>query len=50
MSVLFSNTSAYLGYKLTMNTGFQWERQSFEEDTRKETLAFVRVFASTGND
>ena len=36
-SILFSNTSAYLGYKLTMNTGFQWERQSFEEATRKET-------------
>ena len=49
-SILFSNTSAYLGYKLTMNTGFQWERQSFEEATRKETLTFVRIFASTGTD
>ena len=49
-SILFSNTSAYLGYKLTMNTGFQWERQSFAEATRKETLTFVRIFASTGTD
>jgi hypothetical protein len=50
LSFLFSNTSAYLGYKLTMNTGFQWESQSFKENTRRETLGFVRVYASAGTD
>ena len=47
-SVLFSNTSAYLGYQLTMNAGVELQRQKLKEDTRKESLAFIRVFAATG--
>ena len=49
-SLLFSNTSAYLGYQLTLNAGLQLERQKFKEDTRKTSLAFIRVFASTGQE
>ena len=49
-SFLFSNASDYLGYRLTMNAGLQLERQKFEEDVRKESLAFVRVFAATGDE
>ena len=47
-SFLFSNTSAYLGYELTLNAGLQLERQKFKDDTRKTSLAFIRIFAATG--
>jgi len=47
-AVMFSNTSAYLGYQLTLNAGLQREHQAFEEDTRNTMIAFIRVFASTG--
>ena len=47
-SLLFSNTSAYLGYELTLNAGFQLERRTFEEETRTEFTDFIRLFASTG--
>jgi hypothetical protein len=40
-----SNRSDYLGYALTMNTGFRWERRAFEEATDTGALLFVRVFA-----
>lgn len=48
LAALFSNSSAYLGYKLTLNVGLQWQRQKFKEATLKETTALVRVFAATG--
>ena len=47
-SILLSNSGPYLGYELTLNAGFQRERQKFEEATNKESIAFVRVFAATG--
>ena len=47
-SFLFSNTSEYLGYQLTMNTGLQFGRTKFKEDTKRESIAFVRLFASSG--
>ena len=40
-----SNRSAYLGYSLTMNTGFRWERRVYEVDTETNSLLFIRVFA-----
>ncbi|MEE3234780.1 MAG: hypothetical protein VX294_11490 [Candidatus Latescibacterota bacterium] len=40
-----SNRSAYLGYSLTMNTGFRWERRAYEVDTETNSLLFIRVFA-----
>ena len=50
-SILISNTSAYLGYQITANTGLQLRRTKFkEEDTRDESIGFVRIFASTGTD
>lgn len=50
-SILISNTSAYLGYQITSNIGLQLRRAKFkEEDTRDESIGFVRVFASTGTD
>ncbi len=45
LAVQLSNKSAYLGYSLTMNTGFRWERRAFEEATDTNTLVFIRVFA-----
>lgn len=49
-SVLFSNASAYLGYQLTINAGLELQRHEFKEDTRKASLAFIRVFAATGTE
>ena len=48
LACLFSNSSAYLGYKLTLNAGLQWERQSFKEETISESIALVRIYAATG--
>lgn len=47
-SFLFSNTSAYQGYQLTLNSGLQLERQKFKESTQKGSMAFLRIYASTG--
>jgi len=47
-SFMFSNTSEYLGYQLTLNAGLQIERRMFEEETQKESIAFMRLYASTG--
>ena len=47
-SILFTNTSDYLGYKLTLNVGLQVQRQTFEEATNEESTAFMRIFAGTG--
>ncbi|MBM3276613.1 MAG: hypothetical protein FJY95_00820 [Candidatus Handelsmanbacteria bacterium] len=47
-SFLFSNTSAYQGYHLTLNSGLQLERQKFKDTTQKGSMAFLRVYASTG--
>jgi hypothetical protein len=48
LAVQLSNRSAYLGYSLTMNTGFRWERRAFEEATETNSLIFIRVFAGLG--
>ena len=47
---VFSNTSAYIGYKLTLNAGFQREQKNFDKGDLSitETVAFVRLFAATG--
>jgi hypothetical protein len=50
ISILFSNTDAYLGYQLTLNAGLQLERQKFEVEERSTSLGFVRIFASTGQE
>ena len=49
-SILFSNTSAYLGYQLTLNAGIQIERQNFEQEERNTSLGYIRIFASTGQE
>ena len=49
-SILFSNTSAYLGYQLTLNAGLQLESQNFEAEDRNTSLGFIRIFASTGQE
>ncbi len=49
LAVQLSNRSAYLGYSLTMNTGFRWERRAFEEATETNSLIFIRVFAGLQN-
>lgn len=48
VSVLISNTDAYLGYQLTLNTGLQLERRRFRDETQRASTAFMRIFASTG--
>jgi hypothetical protein len=46
LAIQLSNKSSYLGYALTMNTGFRWERRNFEEeDSESRSLIFVRAFA-----
>ena len=49
-AVLVSNTSAYIGYNITLNAGFKRERKKFKDadDPLMETIAFMRVFAATG--
>jgi hypothetical protein len=47
ISPMLSNVSAYQGYSLTMNAGFLFERQFFKEETKKQSLVFVRIFASS---
>ena len=44
LALQLSNKSAYLGYALTMNTGFRWERRAFAEATETNSLLFIRVF------
>jgi hypothetical protein len=45
LALQISNRSDYLGYAITMNTGFRWERRAFKEATDTGSLLFVRVFA-----
>jgi hypothetical protein len=47
-ATMLSNVSAYLGYQLTLNAGFLFERQVFKEETKKESTVFVRIYAATG--
>ena len=49
-AVLVSNTSAYIGYNITLNAGFKRERKQYKDadDPLMETIAFMRVFAATG--
>ena len=49
-TVLLSNTSEYLGYQLTMNSGMQVERQKFKDEEQNRFFTFVRIFASTGGE
>ena len=50
-SFLLSNTSDYLGYKLTLNSGAQWERRKFKDDSEdKRFSAYIRVFAGTSTE
>ena len=41
LALQLSNRSGYLGYSLTMNTGFRWERRAFEEATDESRLFFI---------
>ncbi|MBI2505371.1 MAG: hypothetical protein HYW07_19325 [Candidatus Latescibacteria bacterium] len=45
LALQISNRSDYLGYAITMNTGFRWERRAFKEATDTGSLLFVRAFA-----
>ena len=47
-SQLLTNVSAYQGYELTMNAGFLLERQFFKDETRKQSVVFIRIFAASG--
>ena len=50
MAFVFSNTSQYIGYQLTLNAGFQREKRNFDAEDLEitETTAFVRLSAATG--
>jgi hypothetical protein len=46
LAVQLSNQSSYLGYAMTMNAGFRWERRNFDNDnSESRSLLFVRAFA-----
>ena len=45
-ALLLVNTSDYQGYRLTLNAGVQLERQELEEETRTESMFFLRLFAA----
>jgi len=47
--VQFSNRSDYLGYKLTANVGFRWERRSFEDQVEVNTIMFLRMYAGASD-
>ena len=47
-AIMFSNTSDYLGYRLTLNGGLLREHREFEKDSTEASTAFIRVFAATG--
>ena len=47
-SAMLTNVSAYQGYRLTMNAGFLFESQFLEEETQRESIIFVRIYAATG--
>jgi len=43
--VQLSNVSDYLGYRLTTNLGFQWQKKTFEAEEEVSTVFFVRTYA-----
>jgi hypothetical protein len=45
LAAQFSNTTDYLGYQLTGNLGFRWERRKFEDLTTIGTTFFTRIYA-----
>ena len=45
LAAQFSNTTDYLGYQLTGNLGFRWERRKFEDQTIIGTTFFTRIYA-----
>ena len=47
---VFSNTSSYVGYQLTLNSGFQRKKRNFNAEDLEiiDTTFFVRLFAATG--
>ena len=45
LALQLTNKSSYLGYALTMNAGFLWDRRSFEVETDSNSLLFIRIFA-----
>jgi hypothetical protein len=52
LATVFSNRSAYVGYNITLNAGFSRERKKIKgiEDPLTETIAFMRIFAATGDE
>ena len=45
LALQLTNRSSYLGYALTMNAGFLWDRRAFAAETNSNSLLFVRIFA-----
>jgi len=45
LALQLTNRSSYLGYALTMNAGFLWERRSFAVGADSNSLLFIRVYA-----
>ncbi|HID11125.1 MAG TPA: hypothetical protein EYP17_07470 [Candidatus Latescibacteria bacterium] len=48
LAMQFSNTADYLGYRLTGNFGFRWERRAYEYGTEIGTTFFVTIYAGAG--
>ena len=41
----FTNSSDYLGYRMSTKLGFRWQRKALKEATETNFLAFITVFA-----
>jgi hypothetical protein len=50
LGLQFSNTSDYLGYRLTSNLGLRWVRRSQQGEAETNAMAFVDIFAGLGTD
>jgi hypothetical protein len=48
LATQFSNTADYMGYQLTGNLGFRWERRAYEYGTEIGTTFFVTIYAGVG--
>ena len=45
LATQFTNESAYLGYQLTANLGFRWERRNFRDESESNIVIFMRMIA-----
>jgi len=50
LATQLSNTSDYLGYRITANIGFRWTRTSTRGEADTNAMAFVDIYAGLGTE